>query len=114
MADIKQQLEQLTERIAAERLRIRNQAEKLPPKLQRGETSNAQAILTAQLRAAFEPHLRSDKGNLMAGDAAPREWLGRPKKERPPLGGLSKPRLFNFSYAAATACLPLRLRRYVR
>jgi hypothetical protein len=62
MADIKQQLEQLTQRIAAERLRIRNQAEKkLPPKLQRSEAGNAQAVLAARLRAAIKPHLRSAK-----------------------------------------------------
>jgi hypothetical protein len=61
LADIKQQLERLTERIAAERLRIRNQAEKLPPKLQRRETSNAYAGLAARLRSAIKPHLRPAK-----------------------------------------------------
>jgi hypothetical protein len=40
MAEFKKEIERLTERIAAERWRI-SQAQRLAPKLQRGETGNA-------------------------------------------------------------------------
>lgn len=51
MAEFKEELKRLTERIAAERQRIRSQAQRPAPQLQSGETGNAQNILTAQCRA---------------------------------------------------------------
>ena len=51
MAEFKEELERLTERIAAERRRIHSQAQRPAPELQRGETGNAQNILVAQRRA---------------------------------------------------------------
>jgi hypothetical protein len=51
MAEFKEELKRLTERIATERQRIRSQAQRPAPQLQRGETGNAQNILTAQRRA---------------------------------------------------------------
>jgi hypothetical protein len=52
MAEFKKELERLTQRIAAERQRIRSQAQEPAPQLQRGETGNAQNILAAQQRAS--------------------------------------------------------------
>jgi hypothetical protein len=56
MAEFKKELERLTERIAAERQRIRNQAQRPVPQLQKGETGNAQNILAAQQRAPAATH----------------------------------------------------------
>jgi hypothetical protein len=52
MADIKEELERLIERITAHRLRLRGQSERPAPKFEKGETGAAQAILVAQQRAA--------------------------------------------------------------
>jgi ribosomal protein L27 len=51
MAEFKKEIERLTERIAAERWRI-SQAQRLAPKLQRGETVSTQNISVAQRRAS--------------------------------------------------------------
>ena len=51
MAKFKEELERLTERIAAERRRVHSQAQRSAPELQRGETGKAQNILVAQRRA---------------------------------------------------------------
>jgi hypothetical protein len=48
MAEFKRELERLTEQIAAERQRIRSQAQKPAPKLQRCEPGNAQNLSAAQ------------------------------------------------------------------
>ena len=45
MAGFKEELERLTERIAAERQRIRSLAQRPAPKLQRGQRGNALNIL---------------------------------------------------------------------
>ncbi len=52
MVDIKEELEQLIERITAHRLRLRSRSERPPLKFEKGETGGAQAILAAQRRAA--------------------------------------------------------------
>jgi hypothetical protein len=52
MVDIKEELEQLIERIATHRLRLRGQSERPPLKFEKGEAGGAQAILAAQRRAA--------------------------------------------------------------
>jgi len=51
MAEFKKEIERLTEQIAAERWRV-SQAQRLAPKLQRGERGNAQNISAAQRRAS--------------------------------------------------------------
>jgi hypothetical protein len=48
MAGFKEELERLTERIAAERQRIRSLAQRPAPKLQKGEPGNAQNISATQ------------------------------------------------------------------
>jgi hypothetical protein len=65
MAEFKQELERLTEQIAAERQRIRSQAQKPAPKLQRGEPGNAQNISAAERRAP----------TVMRNDPCERQWL---------------------------------------
>ena len=47
MAEFKKEIERLTERIAAERQRIRSQAQRRAPKRQRGQRGNALNILAA-------------------------------------------------------------------
>ena len=61
MGEFKEELEQLTERIAAERQRILSQAQRPGPKLQMGETGNAQDTLAAQRRilTAIRNNLRA-------------------------------------------------------
>jgi hypothetical protein len=67
MAEFKQELERLTEQIAAERQRIRSQAQKPAPalNLQRCEPGNAQNISAAQRRAPA----------AMRNDPCERQWL---------------------------------------
>lgn len=65
MAGFKEELERLTERIAAERQRIRSVAQRPAPKLQRGEPGNAQDISAAQRGASA----------VMRNDARERQWL---------------------------------------
>jgi hypothetical protein len=48
MAGFKEELERLTERIAAERQRIRSLAQRPAPKLQKGEPGNAPNISATQ------------------------------------------------------------------
>ena len=61
MAEFKEQLERLTERIAAERRRILSQAQSPAPKLQGGETGNTENISAAQdrVRTAIRNNLRA-------------------------------------------------------
>ena len=65
MAGFKEELERLTERIAAERQRIRSQAQKPALNLQRCEPGNAQNISAAQRRAPA----------AMRNDPCERQWL---------------------------------------
>jgi hypothetical protein len=64
MAEFKQELERLTEQIAAERQRIRSQAQKPAPN-QRCEPGNAQNISAAQRRAPA----------VMRNAPCERQWL---------------------------------------
>jgi hypothetical protein len=52
MAEFKEELERLTQRIAAERQRIRGQAQKPAPRLQSSEPGNPQNISAAQCRSS--------------------------------------------------------------
>ena len=52
MAEFKKEIERLTERIAAERQRIRSQTQRPAPNLQRGETGSALSIMAANILAA--------------------------------------------------------------
>jgi hypothetical protein len=65
MAGFKEELERLTERIAAERQRIRSLAQRPAPKLQRGEPGNTQSISATQRGAPA----------VMRNDAHERQWL---------------------------------------
>jgi hypothetical protein len=65
MAGFKEELERLTERIAAERQRIRSLARRPAPKLRMGEPGNAQNISATQRGAPA----------VMRNDARERQWL---------------------------------------
>jgi hypothetical protein len=85
MAEFKEELEQLTERIAAERRRIRSEAQRTAPQLQRGETGNAQNILAAQQRAAAAgaiPHTRESHPNRGEAPACATAKTPTPRAER--------------------------------
>jgi hypothetical protein len=64
MAEFKEELERLTERIAAERRRILSQAQSPAPKFQAGEKGNAENISAAQRRV-----LTAIRNNLRASIA---------------------------------------------
>ena len=61
MAEYKEQIERLTERIAALRQSIRSQAPRHVPQLQRDEPSNAQNILAAPV-SQYAP--RQERGSV--------------------------------------------------
>jgi hypothetical protein len=66
MAELKEELERLTERIAAERRRIRSQAQRPAPRLQRGETGKFEIYWqrsAAPLPECVMAHARASTGD---------------------------------------------------